>query len=138
MQLHVRRALVDGADLRIAIELFHRVVAGVAVTAEQLHTQRGNPLCHLRGEELGHCALTGDVLPRVLHSCGVVHYEACGFELRGGLRELELNSPEPGKGSSELLALLQASARGVQSTGANSSHLRAESPASLLERLERQ
>src|SRR5437762_6198719 len=36
LQLHVGRALVDGADLRVAIKLFGGIVLGVAVRAKEL------------------------------------------------------------------------------------------------------
>ena len=39
LQLQVRRAFVDLADLRVAIELLDRVVLHVAVAAEQLDRQ---------------------------------------------------------------------------------------------------
>src|SRR5208337_2867599 len=39
LQLHVRRALVNLADLRVAEVLLHRVILGEAVTAVNLYTQ---------------------------------------------------------------------------------------------------
>src|SRR5436190_23182198 len=40
LHLQIRRALIDLADLRVPVELFHRIVAGVAIAAEQLHGER--------------------------------------------------------------------------------------------------
>src|SRR6185437_14128304 len=54
LQLHVARPFIDRANFRIAVELFGRIVFGVAVPAEQLERDRRHPLGNLRREELGH------------------------------------------------------------------------------------
>src|ERR1700732_173171 len=54
LQLHVRGALVDLADLRVAVKLLHRVILHEPVAAEDLHRLARAALRHLRGEVLGH------------------------------------------------------------------------------------
>ena len=47
-QLHIRRSLVDLADLRVAPEFFYRILFGVTVPAEDLHGHRSHVLTDLR------------------------------------------------------------------------------------------
>src|SRR2546422_3950475 len=91
VQLHVARPLVDRTDLGVAVELLNRVLLGVAVAAKQLYRQRGDPLCYLRGEELGHRRLRRVWLTRRLEPGGVVHHQPGRLELGGGLRQLKLD-----------------------------------------------
>jgi hypothetical protein len=44
LQLHVAGAFVDRADLAVAVELLHRVLAGEAVAAEQVDAGAGDAL----------------------------------------------------------------------------------------------
>ena len=54
LQLQVRRAFVDLADLRVAIQLLDRVVLHEAVAAEQVDRERRDALGDFRREELAH------------------------------------------------------------------------------------
>ncbi len=48
LQLQIRRALVDLADLRVPVQLLHRVVFDEAIAAVQVHRQRRDALRDLR------------------------------------------------------------------------------------------
>src|SRR5882724_171463 len=48
LQLQVRRAFVNLADLRVAPEFLDRIVLDVAVAAQEVDRQRGDALGHLR------------------------------------------------------------------------------------------
>ena len=70
-QLHVRRAFVDLADLRVAIQLFDRVVAHEAVAAVQIDRHRRDALGNFRRVDLAHRRfgeerLAGIAQPRAL------------------------------------------------------------------------
>src|SRR5881397_1427248 len=94
VELHVARTFVDRPDLRIAVELLHRILLGVAVAPEQLDCERRHPLSHLRAQELRHRRFFRIRLPRVLEPSGVVDHETCCLQLRRRLRELKLDALE--------------------------------------------
>src|SRR5678815_2784787 len=54
VELHVARALVDRPDLGVAIELLRRVLARIAVAAEEFAPLRTHPGGHLPAQEPGH------------------------------------------------------------------------------------
>ena len=72
-ELHVARALVDRADLAVAVELLLGEVAGEADAAHEVDALGGGPLGDLRGVILGHCGLLHHVLLRVDEARRVVH-----------------------------------------------------------------
>ena len=49
LQLQIRRALVDLADLGVAVQLLDRIFFDEAVAAEQVHRQRGDALGDFQG-----------------------------------------------------------------------------------------
>src|SRR2546422_2282074 len=137
VQLHVARPLVDRTDLGVAVELLNRVLLGVAVAAKQLYRQRGDPLCYLRGEELGHRRLRRVWLTRRLEPGGVVHHQPGRLELGGGLRQLKLDRLKSPDGFPELLPLLRVLERRREGPARHADHLGADPDAPGVQRLDR-
>src|ERR1017187_6873200 len=135
-ELHVRRAFVDLADLRIAEELLHRVVLGEAVAAVDLDAQRGHALGNLRGVELGHGCFFHEVHGGVLHAGAIVEQHAGRLDLGGHLRDLELNTLELADGAAELLALLRVLDGEFPGATGQPEHLRADVDAAFVQRLD--
>src|SRR5512134_3750860 len=94
LQLQIRRALVDLTDLRVAKQLFDRVILDEAVTAEQVHCQGGHMFRDLGREQFAHRGLLQKGPARVAQACGVVDEEPGGFDLRGRTSQLELHALE--------------------------------------------
>src|SRR5208337_4575971 len=134
LQLHVRGALVDLADLRVAEELLHRIVLGEAVAAVNLQRQRRHSLGNLRAEELGHGRFLYEVHAGVFHAGAVVEQHARGFDLGGHLRDLKLNALELGDGLAKLLALLRILHREFPRTTRQADHLRTDADAAFVQR----
>src|SRR5687767_8998878 len=82
LELHVRRAFVDLADLGVAVELLRREVLGEAGAAEDLERERRRVLGDLGGIVLRHRRLLEERLLRLLQPRRVVDEEARALELR--------------------------------------------------------
>src|SRR5438874_3632106 len=137
VQLHVAGPFVDRADLRVAVELFHGVLLGVSVPAEQFHRQGRDSLRHLRGEELGHRRLGGVRLARGFEPRRVVYHQPGSLELGGGLRQLELDGLKFPDRLAELLPLLRVLERRREAAARHADHLRPDPDAAGVQRFDR-
>src|SRR5215204_313317 len=105
LQLHVGRAFVDGADLRVSPELFDGVVLDEAVAAVKLDGFGGDTLGDARRVELGHRRLLDEGEAGVLHPRGVVDHQPRRLKLGRHLGQLELDALELVDGLLELRPL---------------------------------
>ena len=96
LELQVRRAFVDLADLRVAIQLFDRVVLHEAVAAVQIDGERRDALGDLRREELAHRGLGEKRLAGVAQPRRVVDQQPRRLEVGRGARDLVLHRLEVG------------------------------------------
>src|SRR4029450_4522846 len=106
LELQVGRALVDLSDLRVAIELFDRVVLDESVAAKQVDRERGDALGDLRRKDLAHRRLGEKRLAAVAQARRVVDQEPRRGDLGGGPRQLMLHRLELNDRLAELLPLL--------------------------------
>jgi hypothetical protein len=74
LQLHVRGAFVDLADLGVAKQFLNRVVADETVAAVQVHCHRGDAFGHFGRENLAHGGFVHEGIVGVTQSCGVVDH----------------------------------------------------------------
>src|SRR5438128_2053923 len=99
-------AFADGAQLDVPIVLLGRVVFHEAVAAEDLDRLVGHAYRHLAGVELGHARFLGEAdVFAVGKPRGVIHQQACGFDLRRHIGKLELDGLKLADAFAELLAL---------------------------------
>ena len=106
LQLQVRRALVDLADLGVAEQLLDRIFLDEPVAAEEIHRQRRDALGDLRREDLADRRFGQERLAGVAQARGVVDGQPRGFDVDRRARELMLDGLELGDRLAELLALL--------------------------------
>src|SRR5579872_161163 len=112
-------AFADGAELHVAVKLLRGIVLDEAVAAENLHGFVGHAHGGLAGVELGHAGLLG-ITNRAVRGGGpigepggAIDQAARGGDLRGHVRELELNGLEFADGLAELFAFLGVFRGGV-------------------------
>src|SRR3954469_305110 len=132
-QLHVRRTLVDFADLGVAPILLDRIVFGEAVSAVDFDGKGGHALGDLGSEELGHRSLFDEVHTGILHAGAVINHEAGGLEFSGHLGDLELYALKFGDGLAELLALDRVFAGEFPCAAGKADHLGADADAALVQ-----
>eukprot|EP00331_Platyophrya_macrostoma_P006894 CAMPEP_0176433120 /NCGR_PEP_ID=MMETSP0127-20121128/15816_1 /TAXON_ID=938130 /ORGANISM="Platyophrya macrostoma, Strain WH" /LENGTH=447 /DNA_ID=CAMNT_0017815453 /DNA_START=418 /DNA_END=1758 /DNA_ORIENTATION=+ len=137
VQLDVRRALVDRADLRVAVEALHVVVLREPNAAHPLDALARRALRHLRREQLGHRSVLHERLAVVLLAGRVVDHQPRGVDLHRRLRVLELHPLEVADRRVELLALEQVRHRRVHRALRNPHHLRRNADAALVQDLDR-
>ena len=135
-QLHEGCALVDFADLGVAVELLDGVVLDEAGAAVDLDGQAGDALGYLRGEVFAHGGLLEEVELRVLEPGGVVDEEAGGFDVGGHLGELELHGLELDDGLAELLAFFGPLCGVAPCALGEAEHLGADADAAFVEGLD--
>src|SRR5438132_5900520 len=89
--LYLRSSFADRAKLRVAPVFLRRVIFRVAIAAMNLDRFLANAHAYLRSEELGHRRFFGCLLALVLHPGGAIHQQPRGIDLRGHVRQLELD-----------------------------------------------
>src|ERR1700689_3584743 len=89
--LNLRRALADQQQRRVAVQTLDLVLLGIAIAtvdAEALpHAEPTRP----RNEQLRHARLQVRAIARVLQARGALSQQACRFDLRAHVSELELD-----------------------------------------------
>src|ERR1700675_1318667 len=115
--LNFAGAFADGAELHVAVILLRRIILDEAVTAVNLHGFVGDAHGHFTGVELRHARFARDagvvIAGSALRNClvrepgGLIREQPRGFDLRGHIRELELNGLKFGDSFAELFALLR-------------------------------
>ena len=136
LQLHIRRSLVDRADLGVAIEFLHRVVLRVPVPAMQLERERRDALGDLGRDQLRHRAFQRNVASRVFQSRRVVNQQSRPFQLGARLCELKLYRLELADRLAELASFLRVIERGVKGAVRDADHLRADADAPAIQRVD--
>src|SRR5882672_5168483 len=113
--LNFAGALPDGTELDVAVKLFGRIVLDEAVATVNLHAFVCNANGNLAGKKFGHARFAGEASGFLIgEPCGLIHKQACGFDFRRHVRELELNCLEFADGLAELLPLLGVIRGGVE------------------------
>src|SRR5438132_5119045 len=135
-QLHVRRPLVDRSDLRVAPELLDRILAGVAVPAENLHGEGCHSLTDLGGEEFGHGRLAPEWFSGILEPCCVVDHESRRLQVGSGLSDLKLKPLKVGDRLPELFSLLRISDGVLERAAGDANHLRTDADPSFVQRFD--
>ena len=135
--MHVGRAFVDRANLRVAEQLGYGIVFGVSHPAEEIDAFRREPHRHLGGVVLRHGPGCHEVLPAVLQASGVPDHQPRGLELRHEFGNLKLNALELGETLAELPALLDIPQRVPESPFRDPDHLRSDRDTALVQRLDR-
>ena len=108
-------AFVDFGNLGIAHHSFHRIFAGVAVTAVELDALGGHFHCGFSGEQFRHGCIGGEGNVLIfLERCGT-NQQAGGLNLGFEVGHLELRVLELGNGATELLAFLGVFDGGIHS-----------------------
>src|SRR5918911_4558162 len=105
--LHLVRALADLQDLLVTVEARDRELLHVAVAAVDLERPVRDAVRELAGVELRHRRLLGERAARVLEPRRLVDEIAAGLDLRGQVREPELDGLELGDRPTELAPLLR-------------------------------
>jgi hypothetical protein len=85
------------------------------------------------GVELGHGGFHRDLLPGVFDASRAHRQQPCGVELRGHVRELELDRLELADGLAELPALLRVLRRGIESATGHAQRERGDGDAAAVE-----
>src|ERR1700756_3192578 len=65
--LDLARALADGAELDVAVELFDWIILDETIAAVELYRIVANPYGNLARHQLGHRRLERSLLSRILH-----------------------------------------------------------------------
>src|SRR4051794_5227391 len=112
--LDLRRALADQQQRRVAVQALDLVLLGVAVAAVDAERVLHDLLAGLRGEQLRHAGLEVRALAGVLQARGLAGEEASGLDLRGHVRELELDRLVLRDRLAERLALLRVAQRELE------------------------
>src|SRR5215213_11982122 len=107
-------ALADEQQRRVAVEPLDLVLLGVAVAAMDAERLLHHLLAGLGGEQLRHAGLEVGALPGVLHAGGLQREQPRGLDLRGHVRELELDRLVLRDRLAERLALLRVAQRQLQ------------------------
>lgn len=94
VQLNVRGAFVDRANLRVTVELFDWKIFRETNTAKPFDSLGAGIARHLRGEVLGHGRLLDVRKARLRQPGGVVHQQSGRFDVGGNLGDLVLHSLE--------------------------------------------
>ena len=102
VELHITRALVDGANLAIAEHLLRDPLPHEAHSAHPLDRLARDSARDLRRVQLRHGGIADKVQAGFLFARGVVDEGAGGADLRVGLRQLVLHALE---GADELIEL---------------------------------
>jgi uncharacterized protein (DUF2237 family) len=123
------------ADLRVAPVLLDARLAREAHAASPLDGAARDALCDLGRVDLGHRRLLRERATLLLQACGVVHKQARGLDLRGGVGHLELHALEAGHRLAELRAVVRVAHALLVRALRNADHLRANAHAALVENL---
>src|SRR6266700_738016 len=94
-------AFVDFSDARVAVIAFHRIFAAVAVAAMNLYRFMRDSRSHFAGEKFGHGSIHAEACSGILLPGGFANQQACGVDLRGHVRQHELNRLKFGDGMAE-------------------------------------
>src|SRR5829696_594768 len=107
-------ALSDQEQRGVAVEPLDLVLLRVAVAAVDAERLLHDLLAGLGGEQLGHARLEIRALPRVLHARGLQREQPGGLDLRGHVRQLELDRLVLRDRLAERLALLRVAQRQLE------------------------
>src|SRR5579864_3857809 len=135
-------AFADGAEFYVAVKLLRGIVLDETVAAEDLHGFVGHAHSGLAGVKLGHAGLLR-ITNRTVRGNGLVgeprgaiDKAARGGDLRGHVRELELDGLEFADGLAELLAFLGIFRGGVAGALSHAQRERGDGDASTIENLQ--
>src|SRR4029453_6786610 len=87
LQLQIRCAFVDLADLRVPVELLDRVLLDEPITAKKIHRQRRDAFGNFRRENLADRRLGQKRAASLAKSRGIVDGKCRGLDIDRGARE---------------------------------------------------
>src|SRR5689334_19345008 len=137
LELHVRGAFVNRADLRVAPVFLDRIVFDVSVTAVQLDRLRAHALRHARRVKLCHRRFFDEIYSRIFHARGVVNQQTRCFEVGCHFRQLKLNALKLIDRFAELLPLGSVVERTLECARGDADHLRADADTSFVQTFDR-